>query len=447
MRRLLGNPLSQGVIWSGIGSAIFQILTVVGSVLTAKLLGPDLFGEYGVVQTTVATITSFIGSAISLTAAKFVAERSEGGSSGVSHVASNLLGLSALIGALGTIGVVLAAPAISHRAFNSATLAGPLRLGAIAMLCSLVASTQAGVLVGLGQFRRQAYVNVARGLVFVIATLLLTRRFGLTGAIISFVLVNVCWVVGNQIEISQFCRISFSEMLVRPWELWRRLGSFSLPALLQATVSPVAIWLTTSVLGRRPGGLHELGIFNAANLWRYAILFVPLATSQPLLTFLARARAAGDVALYRRRFLGGVVLGMAAVIAAVIVVLLGNELIVGSYGAKFDEARKVLPVVVLGSALAAYAIIASPLIYTLDHMWAGVVFNMIWCAALIVCCELFVTRGALGFAWAYVVSGGIQCLLGVGASVVYLRQLARERPGAEHPSVAGPAIVTDVAAL
>lgn len=76
--RLILSPLSsrlvRGTLWSFGGAAASRGFTLVASVMTARLLGVEAFGELGAVQSTIGMFAVFAGFGLGLTATKYVAQ-------------------------------------------------------------------------------------------------------------------------------------------------------------------------------------------------------------------------------------------------------------------------------------------------------------------------------------------------------------------------------------
>ena len=70
----LRGRFARGAVWSLIGAVISQGSSLAASVITARLLGRERFGEYGMIQSTVGMFGVFAGMGLGLTATKYVAE-------------------------------------------------------------------------------------------------------------------------------------------------------------------------------------------------------------------------------------------------------------------------------------------------------------------------------------------------------------------------------------
>ena len=70
----LGYRLARGAFWSLVGTVLSRALSVVSSILVARMLGKVGMGELGMIQSTVGIFSAFAGLGMGVTATKFVAE-------------------------------------------------------------------------------------------------------------------------------------------------------------------------------------------------------------------------------------------------------------------------------------------------------------------------------------------------------------------------------------
>src|SRR5438270_13461840 len=70
----LAYRLAHGVFWSFAGTALARTLALAASVVTARLLGKQGYGEFGVVNSTLLTLQTFASVGLGATATRYVAE-------------------------------------------------------------------------------------------------------------------------------------------------------------------------------------------------------------------------------------------------------------------------------------------------------------------------------------------------------------------------------------
>jgi len=272
----IGSRLARGVFWSMAGSVISRGLMLCATVLVARMLGKTVYGELGMIQSTVGMFGVFAGFGLGLTATKYVAEfrRSDPDRAG------RIIGLSGLFamltGGVIAIGLFIFAPWLSEHTINAPHLASVLRIGAMILFINALNGAQTGALSGFEAFKTIAHVNLFVGLIS-FPILVCGAYFGdLTGAVWALAInLSFNWLL-NHLALckeAKHYRVPFTfKNCTREWSvLWR----FSLPAALSgALVGPVN-WACGALLVNQPDGYGEMGIYSAANQWRFAILFIP----------------------------------------------------------------------------------------------------------------------------------------------------------------------------
>jgi O-antigen/teichoic acid export membrane protein len=70
----IGKRLVSGTFWSVIGNGITKICTLIVTIAVANILGSQLFGEFGLVQSTANLFVEMLNAGIGLAATKYIAE-------------------------------------------------------------------------------------------------------------------------------------------------------------------------------------------------------------------------------------------------------------------------------------------------------------------------------------------------------------------------------------
>jgi len=140
----LGYRLAKGAFWSLVGTVLSRSLSVVSSILVARMLGKVGMGELGIVQSTVGILSAFAGLGMGLTATKFVAEyRTKD-----PQRAGAMLGLSAwatwVSGAVMMLAMLALAPWFAQHTLAAPHLTGLIRVGSVLLLLGSVNGAQTG---------------------------------------------------------------------------------------------------------------------------------------------------------------------------------------------------------------------------------------------------------------------------------------------------------------
>ena len=159
----LRQRLVSGTLWNFLAAVFNQGSTFAVGVIVARVLGKLGYGEYAMLQNTLATITFLMQLSMGFTATKFVAEYR----SVDREKTGRILGMCALVSAVmacaGALAMAVAAPWLSSYALHAPHLGIPLRIGALYILFSAINAFQdeATEAVDVAQiaFQRQLGVN------------------------------------------------------------------------------------------------------------------------------------------------------------------------------------------------------------------------------------------------------------------------------------------------
>jgi O-antigen/teichoic acid export membrane protein len=416
-----GSRLAKGAAWSLAGSVASRAFGIVASILVARILGKNGFGEFGIIQSTVAMFQIFAGFGLGLTATKYIAEHRTSDPGRVGRV----IGLSLLgaccTGLLTGAALYVASEWLATRILIAPHLIGVLRLSAFLLLLGAITGTQTGALAGFEKFRSIARVNLFSGAVSCVVVVGATFMGGLEGAVIGLIVGTTATLLFNQISLRTACdEARINPSIFDAWQEYPVLWRFSLPAVLGGLMVTPAVWLCNAMLVNRPDGYGEMGIFNAANQWRAAILFLPGVVEMIILPVIANLRGEGNWRSYKKVLLYNVCFNGAIALAATLVISFFAPIIMGGYGAGFESGYWVLLVLCLSSVLATIVGVSGQLLASEDKMWWGMVLNLVWALTLIGTSWLLVDRGALGLAFANLLAYGVHFLTSALFSIYLL---------------------------
>jgi O-antigen/teichoic acid export membrane protein len=406
--RSLGDRFVRGASWSLVGMGAAQGLAVVASVVTARLLGKVTFGEFGMVTGTVGAFGVLAGLGLGLTATKYIAE----------HRASNplragkILGLANQVAAVsgGVVSLILfaLAPWLAARTLNAPHLSDELRLGCVLLFLNALDGMQTGALAGLEAFKATARISLTRGLLTFPLLIGGVWFFGLIGAVSATVLVGVVgwWLSQDALrrEASRAgIRISYRGTRSDLPILWH----FSLPAFLSAALVAPVMWLANAIVANQPGGYGELGLFNAANQWRTALIFLPsvlLRVALPLMASSVDVRRSND---FGKTLLLTQSLTVAIVLPAGALLMFLADWFMRLYGPEFEHGAPVLIGVICSIMISSIGTAAGAAIEAKGKMWAGLALNLSWAVVL------------MGVVWFSAASWGATSLA-FGSAIAYL---------------------------
>ena len=418
----IGVRLARGVFWSLAGTLISRGLTLASTVVVARILGKTVYGELGMIQSTVGMFGVLAGFGLGLTATKHVAEfrHSDPARAGRILALSNLVALCS--GGVMALGLLLFAPWVASSTINAPHLAGTLRIGAIMLFLSALNGAQTGALAGFEAFRTIARVNLAVGVASFPVLVAGAYWGGLVGAV---------WALAGNLAINWFCnhlalrheaRRHGVPLHVRTCgKEWAILWNFSLPAALDSAVVGPVTWACSALLVNEPGGYEQMGVFSAANQWFSVLLFIPGALGSVVLPMLSSQMGQKDTSG------SGTTLALAIKANALIVLPLAvlasllSSHIMALYGQSFRDGWPTLIVILATASLLAIQTPVGQIIAASGRMWLGFAMNMGWALAFITCTLLMVGYGSFGLALARGVAYVLHATWTLGFAALLLR--------------------------
>jgi O-antigen/teichoic acid export membrane protein len=403
----IGSRLATGVFWSMGGAVVSRGMMLAASILVARILGKEVYGEYGIIRSTVNMFLVFAGFGLGMTATKYVAEYCGHDPARTGRIIA-ISGLFAMItGLLVTIGIWVFADVLATRTLNAPHLAGALRIGALIMFFNCLNGAQTGALAGFEAFKTIAHVNLGVGLTSL--PLLVGGAYwgGLTGAVWALCIsMAINWLLNHialRKEVKHFnIPFTFKDCIKELPVLWH----FSLPAFLSGVMFSPVLWLCNAMLVNQPEGYGQMGVYNAVNQWSIAILFVPSMVCRIVLPMLSSLNSNDDQTRYKKVLKYNVIInGLVALVIALPVIVF-SRYIMALYGAGFAQAFWVLICMAFCSILIAVNNIVGQAIASKGKMWIGLLFNSLWSIVLLTASFILIRQGygALGLAYATLIA-------------------------------------------
>ena len=178
------------------------------------------------------------------------------------------------------------------------------------------------------------------------------------------------------------------------------LGRFSVPSMLSgAVVSPV-IWVGNAIVTGTQNGYFELGVFNAANNWRQAFMFLPIAIGNVILPAIVRDKHNKN--LERLNML----LAWIIVACLAIPLLAVPELVGWFYGKQYagQSFNVTFVFIVLVCCVLAFNEGIARNLISQNKMWLGFANNLVWGVTFIISIWLLRHQGSTGVGLSYFIS-------------------------------------------
>ncbi len=399
---LADNRIRTGLVSNLLATMAGRSAGLITSVIVARVLGKEVFGEFSIIQSTIMTFGVFAGFGAGLTATKHIAEsfRTDPARSG--RILALAVMMGSAFGCAMTVALLIGSPFIASRMLSSPQLTSFLQIASMSIVVSSLGGAQSGALAGFEAFQTLSRLNVLTGMITILGVSVGVILNGMKGALWGYNLAVVisCYLgfrALNSVTRGNGVIIDYKNCF-REWAvLWR----FSLPTMLANTmVTPVA-WACNAMLVNQPGGFSEMAVYNIVTQWRQLLLFLPGVAAQVFLPIMSsqtlRERQVSAKSIY---------LKLNIIIAAPFLIGLSllSPLIMTLYGKSYTAQWPVFIVV----QLATFAqIIQSPVItsWAADgRMWTNFIANGFWGLALIILSWTLIKLGALGLGLALLIS-------------------------------------------
>jgi len=431
----LRGRFARGAVWSLIGAVISQGSTLAASVITARLLGREQFGAYGMIQSTVGMLGIFAGLGLGVTATKHVAEFRVRDP----ERAGRIIALGSAVALVSGGGLALAlvafAPLLATKTLNAPELANELRISSVLLFFNAFNGAQTGALAGFEAFREIARINLLRGLATFPVTVGFVFLWGLPGAVWALAATAAVTCLISQLPLRQHCAAQgIQPQISSAWRERRVLWTFSTPAFLSgALVGPVT-WAASTMLVNHPGGYAEMGVFSAANQWRTALLFIPSLVGQIAVPMLASLQHGQGGRSVRRLLIGSMLLNALCTVPVLIFLVPCSSWIMSLYGPGFTSRGAVMQVLVISAVLLAIQTPVGTFITAFGRVWEGFFMNVGWAASLLATAYtlLVLGWGAQALAGAYLAGYTVHAVWTFSYALSMFRKPTAPRSNASH---------------
>jgi len=399
--------LARGAFWSMLGGIASRLLTMIASILMARILGKGGYGEVGIVQSTLGMFGIMAGFGLGATATKYVAENRVANPDRARNILGLVLAISLFSSGVIAIGCAFSADWLASKTLNRPDLSALLEVGSLLLFFSALGGVLSSILSGFESFRKLAWINVIQGVSATILIVPLVWKFGVMGAVYAFTLQAIIGTLllgwGAWEECRRFDILpSFGR---QSWDEWPVIWHFAIPTLSSGLLLAPVTWVTNVILVNRPDGYGELGLFNAANQWRQVILFVPNLLMSSILPILAETHGRSEKDDFQRTVSLNIrATWVLALPPAVLLITLGQPL-TAIFGRQFHGAASVLAILMTATFLNVVNSVLGIALAGAGKMWMGMWMNLAWAAVLVICASFLVpSHAAMGLAWAYLLA-------------------------------------------
>lgn len=347
LERLKKSKLFKDSFWAVFGNGMGNAMLLVAGILIARLLGKDLYGEYGVVKTTMFHIAAFSTFGLGYTSTKFIAQYIKENPTYLRAITKAALKITLLSSGLLCILLLVFANQLAEYV-NDPHLATPFRFLGVIVITRALSTVCSGTISGYKKFKEQGINNIISGTAMLVLAPTLTYLWGLNGSLVALLssqliltLLNfkILWNIFRILPDSD--NISFT----------RRLFVFSIPVAMQEFTYALSHWGGTLILAKY-ASIGEVGIYSASGQWNTIIRYIPALLSSVVLSYLSSSITNKE---HNSMMFRMIIINLACISVPFIIVLVCSGWITSMYGPTFNGMQSVLIVLIFCTVISVVA--------------------------------------------------------------------------------------------
>jgi len=389
-----------GAAWSVAGSALARLLALVSTVVIARLLGVENFGNLIILQSTLGMFGVFAGLGLGVVATKFSAELKVRDPIRLGQILALVQRMAIIGGVLISVVLILTSDLIATKIIHSPSLAGMIALASASVFFMTVDAYNNSALLGFEAIKQSVLGALVAVLLSIPLSIALTWSYGLQGAVSGVVLASILqcgvsyWLLNQELKKHYIKR---ERIVLSDWKVLR---DYALPALLGgAMVAPVH-WICHVLLINTPNGAVEMGVLGIALQWNQAVYFFPLAFGRIVLPVMTETITNGH-GKHANTVLKAAILAN-AMVALPVSILIGllSRWIMHIYGVANAYAWLVLTLMVAAAAISATCAPVGQIMVAKGKVWYGWLMNVGWAIVYVAMSYFLLGFGAAGVAGA-----------------------------------------------
>ena len=287
------------VKWSFLGAFFSKAALFLTWIFVARYLGSELFGQFGIIRSTVLMFTSFAGFSLGITANKFIAEYNNKNPEKNKNIISLSLFIGFISGLIVSIVFYFSSNWLAVNTLNAPNMAPFLSISSLILLFSSLNGAQIGILQGFSKYKLIAKINFIQAAICCPLMVVGTIYFGIWGSIITFLFFSIfisilsffaLIYILNEKNIKIDFKNAFSESSL--------IFTYMLPTVLSGFMVVPVRWYVNSLLVFN-SGFKEMGIFTATLTVHNIVILMSNTLSSPFITIMSKYKdSKSDIDLF-----------------------------------------------------------------------------------------------------------------------------------------------------
>ncbi|NKI26854.1 oligosaccharide flippase family protein [Arenibacter sp. 6A1] len=402
------NELLSSSFWSLVGSLSSKSLLFAVWVLVARMLGKELYGEIGIVRSTINLFIIFLGTGISITMTKYIPMYVQKDKQRVSKIYSLNLFFTLSFSALLTFLLYFLAEYISIWISGSKDLKLSLQIGSFLIFFNSLNSFITGCLQGFRTFKLISFINTINGVATFVFVYLGAYFYSVHGAFIGLLISAVILLIQSHYYLKKKLKqegIEFNSNFISEFTI---LKNFTVPSILSGLMVVPFKWALDAFLVKSTNGLNELGLYSALILFQTFLVVLANSLNAPLLTLMAENKnnnSINKISIYGPLFLGITLVIPFLFFPQIFGFFLGSEYV------NDPNYNQTMILILITTILMLYKQGIARIMVINNLMWFSFCSNLIWGLVLLMTFKLSNIKDARTFAFSYFIAYVINILV------------------------------------
>mgnify|MGYP000070601524 CR=1 FL=1 len=285
------QKLVKGGTYIGISMIVVRMLSMISSIILARLLGPENLGVLTILRDIGGIVIPLMTCGIPIAMTKFIAEYNVNDQDKLKNTFSTGFTIIFVFALIGSIIYFLAADFVGVSIYHKPILSTLMKINAIYITLSVLVDFVIGVLQGFQRIKQMAMISIINAAVSLPILYLFIISMGLIGVIVAGaigVLINLLVVLRFLMPVLHEKRLRFHLNVDKKSIV--TLLKYSLPLLLSIIILRPARLYGLSYLGIFCS-YTEVGYYRVAMSLHNIVLFIPSALSVPLLPLISELQS------------------------------------------------------------------------------------------------------------------------------------------------------------
>lgn len=411
----LWRRLSSGVFWTLIGTASWRVFNAISTIFVARILGPQVYGEYGLILSTIRMISIYARFGLGPTTTKYIAELREKDPLRANRILQLTLFLSFYLCSSISIVLLVGSEFFAEHILGNQELAFGLGIGAVLLFFLVYGEIKQNALSGFENFRSIAIVNIIRGVSIPLACIPLAVYWGTPGALAGLAISAALMLTSSTYFLKKATRVEGFAPKTKLFERFRELPvlwHYALPGVLTGIVVTVMMWSGRLLLTKQNEGYAQLGLFEAAYQWQTLILFLPSVFLQVVFPILSETYGRSNKDDFHSVLSIQIQAILLITLPTVVITIALSGVLASLYGAAFEGTGEVIAILMLAVFFSSLTTGFSPVYDGTGKRWTNLGMYAIWAIVYIsFALTLIPAMGAVGYAYTHLAADAMLFLV------------------------------------